>query len=271
MLTFSDVEQAFTLEPLEGNRFRVPNLNYYASGTSAATGPIGDVIAGGQLLSQAILAASILEPAKRVKTIHISFPRSGKVSEQLNLEMPTVQSGRTFATLSFSFSQMDKQISTGSVLMDAPDPDFVRHAQPMPEVDKPTGSPAGNRPGGQEIEIPPSYADRDGPNDVSPPELATWYRYPDAPDDEAMSQALIAFATNFPTIGIALQPHEDVDRRHKSHDHLPRTDSGERVAPVSPAGAIRGTGAGLRARQRLYRGRRTRRVVRAGCADPGIR
>jgi acyl-CoA thioesterase II len=42
---------------------------------------------------------------------------------------------------------------------------------------------------------------------VNPPELVTWYRYPDAPADPVTGQALVAFATNFPSIGIALQPH----------------------------------------------------------------
>jgi hypothetical protein len=69
MLPFSDLARAFSLEQVGGSRFRAPTLNCYGSGSSAATGPIADVIAGGQLLSQA------------------------------------VQSGRTFATLSFSFSQ----------------------------------------------------------------------------------------------------------------------------------------------------------------------
>jgi acyl-CoA thioesterase II len=45
------------------------------------------------------------------------------------------------------------------------------------------------------------------PEDVGSPELSMWVRFRDGPSDEATNQALLAFATNFQLIGVAMRPH----------------------------------------------------------------
>jgi acyl-CoA thioesterase II len=93
------------------------------------------------------------------------------------------------------------------VLLHRPDADLIRHGPAMPDVAGPDDSRLEEHSGGQQQSTPPSYDNRGGADDVNPPELVTWYRYPDAPADPVIGQALVAFATNFPSIGVGLQPH----------------------------------------------------------------
>jgi acyl-CoA thioesterase len=147
------------------------------------------------------------------------FSRGGRVSQPLELQLDTVHSGGSFATLSVTYEQAGKPISTGIVLLHKPDPDLIRHQPAMPPVAGPddAGTRVEKGPGGQEFGVPAAYDHRGGADDVNPPDLATWYRYPEAPDDETIGQALVAFATNLPSIGIALQPHESfsVEQSHQ--------------------------------------------------------
>ena len=48
------------------------------------------------------------------------------------------------------------------------------------------------------------------PELVGPPELAVWARFAGAPDDPAVSQALLAFSTETFLIGTAMRPHAGV-------------------------------------------------------------
>ena len=175
---------------------------------SAMESAVADVIPGGQLLGQGIVAAVRTQPAKEVKTIHLVFTRVGRMSEPLELVVDTVHAGGSFGTVGLTFEQNGRPISKGVALLHAPEPDLIRHAAPMREVEAPDSH-------GTAIDASRGYevgtvkgADTSREDDVGPPELPMWVRFPGAPSGGAINQALLAFATNFNIITASLRPHE---------------------------------------------------------------
>ena len=67
MLTIESLVGALTLEPVGPDRYRAGN---------ADAGH--EVVFGGQLLGQSVVAASAGHDAKRVKTVHTTFARSAR-------------------------------------------------------------------------------------------------------------------------------------------------------------------------------------------------
>jgi acyl-CoA thioesterase len=177
---------------------------------------VADVIAGGQLLAQAIVAAKVLQPDKSAKSVHAVFARSGRVSQPLDLRVETVQNGRTMGTLVVAFEQQGRPFATATVLTHVADPDVIRHARPMPEwagPDDPSTTISSRGP--YEMGMV-AGTERDGPDDTGPAALPLWVRFPGAPDDEPTSQVLLAFATNFQLVGVAMRPHPGLSQE-QSH------------------------------------------------------
>jgi acyl-CoA thioesterase len=210
MFEVDDLIAGLQLDRVADDRFRVPNMDYYAKGSGGASSAVADIIAGGQLLSQAIVATSAAQPDKNVKSVHAVFARAGRVSVPLEIVLDTVQSGRSLSTVVVSFQQEGRLIATATVVLHAPDADAIRHSRSMPAVPRPGEA-------GVRIESRPPYeegiieatemADVSG---VASPELAVWTRFPglgDANADDITGQALLAFFSNFPFIGVAMRPH----------------------------------------------------------------
>jgi acyl-CoA thioesterase len=217
MFGIEDILAGLKLEKTEGGGLRVPNWNYYGSSDSGAAGAaVADIIAGGQLLAQAVMAASELQPSKSVKSVHIVFARAGKVSQETNLSVDTIQDGRTIGTLVLRFEQQGRAFATATVVTHQPDPDVIRHAEPSPNVEAPGdgGLRIASR-GSHDIGFVPGTELSD-PDEVASPDQPMWVRFPGAPDDGAISQALLAFVTNFQLVGIAMRPHAGLSQE-KSH------------------------------------------------------
>ena len=104
MFEVADLLAGLELEDVGDGRFRAPNMDFYAkSSGGAASQAVSDVVAGGQLLSQAIVATTVSQPGKTVKSIHAVFARSGRVSVPMELQVDTLQSGRTLGTSVVTF------------------------------------------------------------------------------------------------------------------------------------------------------------------------
>lgn len=187
-------------------------MDYYGSiSEAAASAAVSDLIAGGQLLAQAITAVKALQPGKSVKSVHAVFARAGRVSLPLELRTQTVQDGRTMGTVVVTFVQEDRPFATATVLTHVPDPDLIRHAASMPDV-SPPGEPSGATARGP-FELLPTD---DEPLGRVPATQRVWLRFPGAASDEATGQALLAFATNFFLVEVAMKPHAglSVDQSH---------------------------------------------------------
>jgi acyl-CoA thioesterase len=206
LVSIESLLSSLTLERLSDDRYRAEN---------AATGP--GVIFGGQLLAQSIVAASLTEPEKTVKTVHTIFVRAGSPVAPVDISVDRMHSGRAMASCTVTIAQADRLIARSQVLQSADEPDFIHHADTAPEVPSPDESRSMQEaPGAWEVRVA-GDADVDDPESVGPPELDVWTRFVGAPDEPVISQALLAFATDGFLIGTAMRPHRGVGQSQAHH------------------------------------------------------
>jgi acyl-CoA thioesterase-2 len=196
--TIDDFVRGFTLEPVGPDRFRADHVE-------AGHG----VVFGGQLLGQSIVAALAGHDGKRVKTIHTVFARSGSPDAPVEITVDRMHAGRAFASSTVTIGQGDRLCTRSIVLLSADEPDFIRHAAPMPDVPEPSVAGLNHEQGAWQVCIV-GDVDIADPGRVGPAELDVWTRFVGAPDDPAMAQALLAYATDGFLIGTAMRPHEGV-------------------------------------------------------------
>jgi len=197
MSDLSDVLAVLDLKETEEGRFEGGSLDE----------GMGTVVFGGQLLAQSLVAATRTVPDKQVLSLHMVFARGATAAEPLELTVDTMQAGRAFGSVTVTTSQGGKVCTRALVLLHAPDDDLIRHADPAPTV--PAGGDLPTREGGSpwwEIRYADG-ADFADPDAIGPPELRVWTRFPAAPDDVTISQALLAYASDGFLIGTAMRPH----------------------------------------------------------------
>ena len=189
------------LEKLDDNRFRAASV----------PDPERTVVFGGQLLGQMIVAANLVEPAKKVRSVHAIFARAGDIRIPIDVDVDVIHQGRTLSSFSVRMSQGDRLICQGLVLSDVGEPDLISESQVRPV-----------RPGPLELEIP-GYRPADGSElrfvdnvDVGraaangPSELDVWSRWATPDGNQAVHQALCAWWTDPFLIPAAMRPHEGV-------------------------------------------------------------
>jgi acyl-CoA thioesterase-2 len=189
--------EAFTLEPVGEGRFRGTNVD------------IGHgVVFGGQLLGQAVVAGSLGHEGMRAQNLHAVFARAGRPDQPMDITVDAMHAGRSFASSTVTLSQGDRLCVRALVLLTADEPDLVRHADAGPGL----APPASDAPEGRaewEVQVVDGV-DISDPDLVGPPDLDVWTRFPSAPDDPLLDQALLAFATDSFLIGTAMRPHAGV-------------------------------------------------------------
>ena len=134
------------------------------------------------------------------------FARPVMVERDVELRVDVLQAGRTFATATTSLWQDDKERARALVLLSAEEPDLIRHGStppdvPPPEEVAPIVSEHVRVVGGVDIQ------DADS---VGEPSLQLWARHPDAGDDLAVGQGLLAHTSATMLIGTAMRPHPGV-------------------------------------------------------------
>jgi acyl-CoA thioesterase II len=168
------------------------------------------VVFGGQLLAQSLIAAARTVPDKEVLSLHCVFARAGAFSEPLDIRAEVVRAGRAFTTVSVTTSQSRGPCTTATVLLHAPDADRIRHEADKPDVQGPEAWQA--RPVADFWEVRMvDDVDISTPELVGPPELPVWVRFPGSTtEDKALNQALVAYASDGFLIATAMRPHEGV-------------------------------------------------------------
>ncbi len=205
MVTIDGLLASLTLEPTAAGQFRAPNV------------PSGHgVVFGGQLLAQSIIAGlegtdSTGGPgAMTVKTVHTVFARSADPELPVEITVDPMHGGRSFASATVTIHQQDRLCTRSLVLLSADDQDLIRHADaPVHPSDPDQAAPMGEGDGDWEIRVV-GGVDISDPEAVGPPDLDIWTRFVGAPDDPAMNQALLGFATDGFLIGTAMRPHAGV-------------------------------------------------------------
>ncbi|HEY8057173.1 MAG TPA: acyl-CoA thioesterase domain-containing protein [Acidimicrobiales bacterium] len=198
MVDVQDLVGALDLETTGPDRYRARHV--VANGYG--------VVFGGQLLAQALVAGLTGHDGKRAKTLHTIFARGASPEVPLDIAVDTMHAGRAFASTTVTISQGDRLCTRSLLLLTAEEPDLIRHADPAPAVAAPDDDRA-DGPAEWEVRVVDDV-DISDPELTGPPDLDVWTRFPGAPDDPTIAQALLAFATDGFLIGTAMRPHPGV-------------------------------------------------------------
>jgi uncharacterized protein (DUF427 family)/acyl-CoA thioesterase len=167
------------------------------------------VVEGGQLLGEAIVAASKSVPGQRVTSASMIFSRAARFDAAHEIEVEVLRRGRGFSTLQTRTLQAGKLCSAGILLLDAGAPDAIRGAATPPDVPPPEACPQLDMGvTGRELRtVDDAYRRQDV---TGPAEIFTWARFRDAPAHDYLHAALLAQSTTHWTIAAAMRPHEGV-------------------------------------------------------------
>jgi acyl-CoA thioesterase len=200
-----EIHDAFRLVPSGEHRFLA---------TSIGDPGVRDVVYGGQLLAQMILASDQVAETKEVASIHTIFARSAKVAAPLEIEVRVVHDGRTMGSHAVTVAQGDRVCAEGLLLRRADGPDLIRHGPDMPDVPGPDDSPAAAQPGlaapGSELRVVGGVETSDPDAPVGPAELFVWVRLPGEGGNLPLAQAMLAYGTDGFLIGTAMRPHAGI-------------------------------------------------------------
>jgi acyl-CoA thioesterase-2 len=250
------------LEVLERNLFR---------GTSPAG---SDRVFGGQVIAQALVAAMRTVEGRRPHSLHAYFLLMGDPAIPILYEVDRIRDGKSFATRRVVAIQHGAAIFSMSVSFQIEEPSGWEHQAPMPDVPKPDALMSQAeilaRFGEQfpprvkvwmerdrAIELRPTDLTRFLPQAGRAAEQSYWLRAAGAlPDDLALHQCLLAFASDMTLIDTALVAHGEsvfsghvmaASLDHALYFHRPfRIDQWLLYAQDSPfAGGGRGLARGL--------------------------
>jgi acyl-CoA thioesterase-2 len=166
---------------------------------------------GGELLGQAIVAASQAMPTKRVKSVQTIFARAVMASLPLEVRVDPMHEGRNLGSVTVTFVQDDRLCARALVLLDVEEPDLVRHQMPMPDLPAPDATAAVEHPLAAPETIIVGGVDVSDPALTGPAALQLWVRFRGAPaDDGTLARALLAYATDGWLIATAMRPHQGI-------------------------------------------------------------
>jgi uncharacterized protein (DUF427 family)/acyl-CoA thioesterase len=167
-----------------------------------------NVVEGGQLLAEAIVAASKTVPGQRVTSASMIFAKAASFDAPVDIEVDVLRGGRTFSTVEVRINQDATLRSAGLILMDSGAPSVIHHATPMPDVPGPDlAAPVEFGVTGRELRTVDAAYDPD-PDRIGPPEIYAWARFRDAPSEQYLQAALLSQSTTHWTIAAAMRPHK---------------------------------------------------------------
>jgi acyl-CoA thioesterase-2 len=208
-----DLLKVMTLERLEMNLFR---------GESRDIG--SPQVFGGQVLGQALVAATATVEERSVHSLHAYFLRRGDFNSPIVYEVDRAMDGKHFSSRRVIAIQHGRQIFNMSASFQSTE-SGLDHQAPMPKVPPPEslvdiethyrGSadklpPAARRVLEQRrpFEFRPVEAPDPLRRDKTPPLKHVWFRSVDGlPDDEALHRCLLAYVSDYHLLDTALRPH----------------------------------------------------------------
>ncbi|BBO86050.1 acyl-CoA thioesterase II [Desulfosarcina ovata subsp. sediminis] len=206
--------QLLKLEKIEENIFRgqSQDLGYRA-------------VFGGQVLGQALSAASQTVPADRhTHSLHAYFMRPGDATKPIVYTVDCIRDGKSFTTRRVVAVQKGHAIFFMSASYQVVEPGFG-HQKKMPDVQGPTGlEPDIEMARRLGDHLPPGIREKvlcDKPIELRPidpidpsrpekkaPSCAFWFRaIGPMPDDPAVHQYMLAYASDFGMVPTSLRPH----------------------------------------------------------------
>jgi acyl-CoA thioesterase-2 len=201
------------LEPLERNLFR---------GRSPQVG--WQRVFGGQVIGQALVAAARTVEGRLAHSLHGYFLLPGDPKVPIIYEVDRIRDGRSFTTRRVVAIQHGQAIFSMSASFHATEPGFD-HAAPMPDVPSPESLPSDVEIKRGVFPLMPApvraYYERERPIELRPVEFARyttrepmeprfnlWIRATGRlPDDPAIHQAVLAYASDMTLLDSSLMPH----------------------------------------------------------------
>src|SRR3974390_357366 len=117
MPTMDAFLEALALEARGDDRYRATNLDFGH-----------DVVFGGQLVAQSLLAGLEGQQEKTLKTIHTVFARAALPDSPIDITVDRMHNGRAVASSTVTASQGDRVCTRSLVLLSAHEDDVIRHA-----------------------------------------------------------------------------------------------------------------------------------------------
>jgi uncharacterized protein (DUF427 family)/acyl-CoA thioesterase len=194
----AELVRLIDVEPRDANHFVGP-----------AHGPTQrDVVEGGQLLAEAIVAVSKTLPEQRITSASMVFVKAASFTAPVDLSVDLLRKGRTFSTAEVRATQHGTLRGAAILLCDSGASNVIGHVMAMPEVPPPAEATAFEGFGmpGREIRVVDGAYDPN-PDRVGPPEINVWIRFRDAPDRQYLHSALLAQSTTHWTIAAGMLPH----------------------------------------------------------------
>jgi acyl-CoA thioesterase-2 len=167
-----------------------------------------NVVEGGQLLAEAIVATSKTLPGQRVTSASMIFVKAASFDAPVDLTVEVLRRGRSFSSAEVRIGQHGVMRSAGIMLADSGAGDVMRGVERMPDVPGPGEAVAfpGFGMTGREIRVVDAAYDAD-PDRVGPPVINAWVRFRDAPREPYLQAALLAQSTTHWTIAAGMLPH----------------------------------------------------------------
>jgi acyl-CoA thioesterase-2 len=208
----SDLLEILDLEPLEVNLFR---------GRSPQSG--WQRVFGGQVIGQALVAAVRTVNGRQPHSLHAYFLLPGDPKVPIIYDVDRIRDGKSFATRRVTARQHGHPIFSMLVSFHADEPGLDHQVQ-MPDVPPPESLPNESEARKHILSTMPEpvrkYYERERPIELRPVEYDRYLgkKYPDGrfnvwirttgklPDDPAIHQCVLAYASDFTLLDTALVP-----------------------------------------------------------------
>jgi len=213
-LAVTDLLGILDLEPLEVNLFR---------GRSPQTG--WQRVYGGQVIGQALVAACRTVEGRPPHSLHAYFMLPGDPKVPIIYDVDRIRDGKSFATRRVVAIQHGHAIFTMAVSFHVDEPMSLTHQAKMPEVPKPEDLPSEEQIRKAILPSMPEavrrYYERERPIELRPVDYTrylgrkseggtfnVWIRATaKLPDDPAIHQCVLAYASDMTLLDVALVPH----------------------------------------------------------------
>ena len=208
-LTLDELVAQLRLEPLELNLFRGSTIDI---GTPN--------VYGGQVLGQALMAASHTVEGLRAHSMHAYFLRAGSTALPIIYDVERTRDGSSFSTRRVVAIQKGRPIFTMTASFQKDEPGVKHqlqrpHVMPVAQATQ-RSSMLGKRPLPFEVRSADWNPDRPEPQVIEfsreGQKDAVWRRWfrpnGELPEDPHVHQALLAYVSDFSFIRVAMRPHE---------------------------------------------------------------
>src|SRR5271163_542192 len=167
--------------------------------------PTVERIFGGQIMAQLIAAAAPPGSSKAVKSLQIAFPRAGRASDPLYLDLEKTHDGRSLGhrrAVAWQGQEAARRVvATASILVDHADDGYDYQYSAAAAGDQMAAKPV-------DFAVIPGEARLIGDGldvqDAVAADLGFWMRCPDF-TDTALAQPVIAYISDWPLIGTLLK------------------------------------------------------------------